>query len=153
MRMATLVSTVSLTVFAVTAVAQQPAAKPRHARAHAAAGIKLSDVAGTWSIENTVKTEAGSDTVVSSELVATKTRKGWVLQLAGRDPIPTRVVAMGGDSVMTKAGPFKSVVRAGQTVTTSETLHFKGDSVSGTMEARYSSGQVVKGSLKGTRKM
>ena len=59
---------------------------------------------------------------------------------------------MGGDSVVVKAGPFQSVVRTGQKVTTRETLHFKGDDVSGTIEARYTNGSVVKGSVKGTRK-
>lgn len=150
MRPATLFSTICLIGFAPLAVAQQPAAKPKPAR-HKAAAATL-DVAGTWTMENTVKTTAGADTVVNSELVATATRKGWVLHLAGRDPIPTRVVAMGGDSVVTAAGPFQSVVRAGLKVTTRETLHFKGDSVSGSMEAHYSSGQVVKGTIKGTRK-
>src|SRR5438477_715031 len=144
MRTATVLSLVCLTGYANTAVTQQAPAKPKHARQHAA-GIKLADVAGTWMIESTVKTAAGSDTTVNSELVATATRKGWMTNLAGRDSIPTRIVAMGGDSVVVKAGPFQSVVRTGQKVTTRETLHFKGDDVSGTIEARYTNGSVVKG--------
>ena len=151
MRTAMVLSIVCLTGYATTAVTQQAPAKPRHAR-HAATGIKLADVAGTWTIESTVKTAAGSDTTVNSELVATASRKGWMTNLMGRDSIPTRVVAMGGDSVVVRAGPFQSVVRAGQKVTTRETLHFKGDDVSGTIEARYGNGSVVKGSVKGTRK-
>jgi hypothetical protein len=152
MRIVMLLSTVCLTGYATMSVAQQPAAKPKHAKQHAAAGIRLANVAGTWTIASTVKTAAGNDTVVTSELVATATRKGWVTNLAGRDPIPTRVVAVGGDSVVTAAGPFQSVVRAGQKVSTRETLHFKGDSVSGTIEARYANRQVVKGSITGIRK-
>jgi hypothetical protein len=84
-------------------------------------------------------------------LTATADANGWVTHLAGRDSIPTRVVAMGGDSVVTEAGPFQSVARPGQTVTTHETLHFKDDAVWGTIEARYSNGEVVKGAVKGTR--
>ncbi len=152
MRIAMVLSLVFLTGYATTAVTQQAPAKPKHARQHAAAGMKLADVAGTWTIESTVKTAAGNDTTVNSELVATATRKGWMTNLAGRDSIPTRIVAMGGDSVVVRAGPFQSVVRAGQKVTTRETLHFKGDDVSGTIEARYGNGSVVKGSVKGTRK-
>ncbi|HLZ44508.1 MAG TPA: hypothetical protein VKQ05_02415 [Gemmatimonadales bacterium] len=151
MRPATLLFTVCLMGFATLAVAQRPAAKPKPARHAAAASTKL-DVAGTWTIENTIKTAAGADTVVNSELVATATRQGWVTHLANRDPIPTRVVAMGGDSVVIAAGPFQSVVRAGLKVTTRETLHFQGDNVSGTMAAHYSTGQIVKGMIKGTRK-
>lgn len=147
------VSLLSMICLATTVVAQEPAAKPKTARQHAAGGIKLADVAGTWSIENTVKTAAGNDTVVTSELVATATRKGWVTNLAGRDPIPTRVVKVGGDSVIVTAGPFQSVVRPGQKVSIRETLHFKGNDLSGTMVAHYPKGQTVKGTIKGTRKM
>jgi hypothetical protein len=150
MRTLMLVSTLCLSAYA--AAAQQPTAKP-HARRHAASGMMPANVKGTWTIENTVQTAAGTDTVVNSELVATATRKGWMTNLAGRKPIPTRVVATGGDSVVTMAGPFASVVRAGLKVRTRETLHFNGDSLSGTMEARYSNGQVAKGTVRGARKM
>lgn len=153
MRIATLFSTVCLTGYATLAAAQQPPAKPKlGAMEHAAAGIKLADVAGTWTMENSVKTASGQDTVVTSELTAGADAKSWVTHLAGRDPIPSRIVATGGDSVVTEAGPFQSVARPGQMVTTHETLHFKGDAVWGTIEARYSNGDVVKGSTKGTRK-
>src|SRR3982751_6068253 len=100
MRIAMVLSVICLTGYATPAVTQQtpPPPKPRHARQHAAPGIKLADVAGTWTIESTVKTAAGNDTTVTSELVATATRRGWKTNLMGRDSIPTRVVAMGGDS-------------------------------------------------------
>jgi len=164
MRAVILLSTVCLTGFAATAVAQQPPAQPKPkpaaqqqraqqkpAAPPAAASPKLT-IAGTWAMENTVKTTAGKDTVVKSLLTATADANGWVTHLAGRDPIPTRVVAMGGDSVITEAGPFQSVARPGQTVTTHESLHFKDDAVWGTIEARYSNGDVVKGTVKGTRR-
>ena len=164
MRVVILLSTVCLTGFAATAVAQQPPAQPKPkpaaqqqpaqqnpAAPQAAASTKPT-IAGTWAIESTVKTAAGKDTVVNSLVTATADANGWVTHLAGREPIPTRVVAMGGDSVVTEAGPFQSVVRPGQTVTTHETLHFKDDAVWGTIEARYSNGEVVKGAVKGTRK-
>jgi len=163
MRAVILLSTVCLTGFAATAVAQQPPAQPKpkpaaqqqpapqKPAAQAAASAKPT-VAGTWAMENTVKTAAGNDTVVTSLLTATADANGWVTHLAGRDAIPTRVVAMGGDSVVTEAGPFQSVVRPGQTVTTRETLHFKDDAAWGTIEARYSNGEVVKGTVKGTRR-
>ena len=154
MRIVTLFSIICLAGYAPTAGAQQTATPPpRRARQHAAVGIKLAAVAGTWTLENTVKNAAGNDTTVNSELVATANRKGWVTNLAGRPPIPTRVVAVAGDSVVLAAGPYESILRAGQKVRLRETLHFKGDDASGTMEAHYSSGTVVKGSVKGSRKM
>jgi len=153
MRAVILLSTVCLTGFTATAVAQQPSAqpKPKPAAQPTAASAK-STVAGTWAIESSVKTAAGKDTVVNSVVTASADTSGWVTHLAGRGPIPTRVAAMGGDSVVTEAGPFESVARPGQTVTTHETLHFKDDAVWGTIEARYSNGDVVKGTVKGTRK-
>jgi hypothetical protein len=162
MRAVILLSTICLTGFAAaaTAVAQQPPAQPKPKPAAqqqpaqqkpAAQPAAKPTVAGTWAIESTVKTAAGKDTVVNSLVTATADANGWVTHLAGRDPIPTRVVAMGGDSVVTEAGPFQSVARPGQTVTTHEALHFKDDAVWGTIEARYSSGEVVKGTVKGTR--
>ena len=152
MRAVILLSTFCLTGFAATAVAQQPPAQPKpKPAAQAAAGAKPT-VAGTWVTESTVKTAAGKDTVVNSLVTATADANGWVTHLAGRDSIPTRVVAMGGDSVVTEAGPFQSVARPGQTVTTHESLHFKDDAVWGTIEARYSNGEIVKGTVKGTRR-
>ena len=164
MRVVILLSTVCLTGFAATAVAQQPPAQPKPkpaaqqqpaqqnpAAPQAAASTKPT-IAGTWAIESTVKTAAGKDTVVNSLVTATADANGWVTHLAGREPIPTRVVAMGGDSVITEAGPFQSVARPGQTVTTHEALHFKDDAIWGTIEARYSNGEVVKGAVKGTRR-
>ena len=153
MRAVILLSTVCLAGFAATAVAQQPTAPPKAkpAAPQAAASAKPT-LAGTWMIESSVKTAAGKDTVVNSLLTATADTNGWVLHLAGRAPIATRVVAMGGDSVVAEAGPFESVTRPGQTVTTHETLHFKADAAWGTIEARYGNGDVVKGTVKGTRK-
>ncbi len=164
MRAAILLSTACLTGLAATALAQQPPAqpkpkpaaqqqpaKPKPAAPPAAASAKPT-LAGTWAIASSVKTSAGKDTVVTSLLTATADANGWVTHLAGRDPIPTRVVAMGGDSVVAEAGPFPSVARPGQTVTTHETLHFKDDAVWGTIEANYSNGEVVKGTVKGTRR-
>lgn len=156
MRAVILLSTVCLTGFAATAAAQQPSAppkpKPAAPAAQPTAASAKSAVAGTWAIESSVKTAAGKDTVVNSTVTASADTNGWVTHLAGRAPIPTRVVAMGGDSAVTEAGPFESVARPGQTVTTHETLHFKADAVWGTIEARYSNGDVVKGTVKGTRK-
>lgn len=156
MRAVILLSTVCLTGFAATAVAQQPPAQPKPKPAArqqpAAAASTKPTIAGAWAMENTVKTAAGKDTVVKSLVTATADANGWVTHLPGRDPIPTRVVAMGGDSVVTEAGPFQSVARPGQTVTTHETLHFKDDAIWGTIEARYSNGEVVKGTVKGTRR-
>lgn len=155
MRAVIFLSAVCLT--ATTAVAQRPAA-PKPTAQHAAkspapaTGLKAADVAGTWSFQSNVKNTAGQDTVVSSELSVSADAKTWTTHLAGRDPVVTRVVAMAGDSVVTESGPFPSVARPGQKVRTQETFHFKGNDAWGTIVARYSNGQIITGTVKGTRK-
>ncbi len=122
------------------------------ALAAAQGGIKLSDVAGTWTTKSMV---GPKDSVVTTSLVsAAADEKAWRLHLrGGREPIPVRVVAIGGDSVVTEAGPFASVVRPGQTVTLLRSVaHYKGDAMTGTFEAHYGSGDVLKGKTAGTRK-
>lgn len=148
MRLA-LLTTICVAGLAATTAAQAPAAKPKPAPA--STDVKLADLAGTWSTESVVKTAAGGDTVVTSELRA-GADGSWTMVLPGRDPVPVKILASGGDSVVAHAGPFPSAARPGQTVTTHEVLHFKGDDVWGTIEARYGNGDVVKGSVKGSRK-
>ena len=101
------------------------------------------------------KTMAGpKDSVVtSSVLEATADGKGWQLKLANSPTaIPVRVITTGGDSMVTEAGPFPSVLRPGQTVTTLRTVeHMKGNKLTGTIEAHYApSGDVFHGKLEGT---
>ena len=113
-------------------------------------GIKLSDVAGTWD----VKSMAGpkDSVVVPSVVTATADGKGWTMKLSDRDPIPTRILAMGGDSIVTESGPFQSILRPGQMVTTRTVGHYKGDAMTGTFEAHYASGDVLRGKAAATRR-
>ncbi len=112
-------------------------------------GIKLSDVTGKWAI----KASPANDTmVVNSVMNATANPKTWTLTYPNRDPIPMRVVASGGDSIVTEIGPYPSMLRKGQTVTLLRTVgHYKGDMMTGWFEAHYSSGDVIKGKQEGTR--
>ena len=114
------------------------------------AGIKLSDVTGTWDTKSMVGPK--DSVVVEFVVTATADRKGWTIKLANRDPIPVRVVAVGGDSVVTEAGPYESILRPGQMVTTHQVGHYKGDTMSGTVEARYASGDVIRLKVAATRR-
>jgi hypothetical protein len=140
MRAVLLAATVTL-IGQATASAQAPAQR---------GGIKLSDLAGTWD----VKSMAGpkDSVVVTSVVTSTADGKGWTMKLTNREPIPVRVVAVGGDSVVTEAGPFESVLRPGQMVRTRTVGHYKGDTMTGTIEARYASGDVVRLKTAGTRR-
>ncbi|HYK83446.1 MAG TPA: hypothetical protein VEU55_09925 [Gemmatimonadales bacterium] len=78
--------------------------------------------------------------------------KSATLLFPNRAPIPTRIVAVGGDSIVTEAGPYPSILRAGQTVKSLRNiLHVKADTMTGTFEATYANGDVVKGKTKAKR--
>lgn len=121
------------------------------ATAQAPAAIKLTDVAGVWDAKSLL---GPNDTVgVKSVLTASATDSGWTMLLAGREPIAVRVVAMGGDSVVTEAGPYQSILRAGVTVTSLRTVaHYSGDQMTGMFWAEYSTGDKASGKVTATRR-
>jgi hypothetical protein len=133
-----LLSAVVLGGYVTTAGAQQPAP------------VQRANVAGIWA----GKTMTGpKDSVVATfELRATADTTGWTLKFPGRDPYAARVVAMGGDSIVTEVGPYPSILRPNVMVTVLRTTgHYKGNAMTGTFEARYASGEVLKGNVSATR--
>ena len=73
------------------------------------------------------------------------------MKFRNRDAIPLRVLSSGGDSVVTEAGPYQSVLRPGQMVTTRISGHYKVDTMTGTFEAHYAAGDVLRGKAAATR--
>ena len=113
-------------------------------------GIRFSDVAGTWEGKSMV---GPKDSVfVTWALTATADGIGWTLKRANRDPLPVRIIAIGRDSIVWESGPYPSILRAGQMVTTRTAGHFKGDKMTGSWEGRYAPGDVVRGKTEATRK-
>jgi hypothetical protein len=106
--------------------------------------------AGTW---NGTSTIGPRDSVITTYvLTIAADGKSATMTFPNRDPIPTRVVAMAGDSVVTDAGPYPSILRPGQTVNLLRTVvHYKGDAMWGAFEAKYANGDVVKGKMAATR--
>jgi hypothetical protein len=101
----------------------------------------LAAVAGTWEVTAMI---GPRDSVVARYgMVATATRRGWTVNLPNRPPLQARVLIVGGDSVVFEIGPFASILRAGETVTTRTVAHFKGDTMTGAIIARFSSGDSV----------
>ncbi len=142
MRRAVMLSTLALITSALAAWGQAAPAAP--------SGIKLSDIAGNWATKTLVGPK--DSVVLTGVFTATADGKGGTMQFPNHEPIPTRVVAVGGDSVITEAGPYPSALRAGQTVTLLRIIaHYKGDVMNATFEAHYASGEVLKGKLAGTR--
>jgi hypothetical protein len=99
-----------------------------------AATISLADVAGKWKVRST---DSAGGTPVETELVATADTSGWTMLGPKRKPIPVRVVAVAGDSIVTEAGPYESFIRKGVQVTTRTVNRLQGGKLVGTIEARY----------------
>lgn len=104
----------------------------------APAALSLADIAGTWDVR--ALTESGDSTVVAFQMVATADHSGWTFNFPKRDPIPVRVVAVEGDSIVTEAGPYESVLRKGVQVSTRTVTRLDGDRLTGTTVAKYEGG-------------
>jgi len=103
----------------------------------ASATISLAD-AGKWKIRST--DEAGGN-VVEVELLAMADTSGWTLTGPNRKPIPVRVSAVAGDSIVTEAGPYESFLRKGVQVRTRSVNRLQNGKLVGTIEARFDEGQ------------
>jgi hypothetical protein len=122
------------------------------AEAPAPASISLTDVAGKWKIRTT---DQDGSNAVDAEMVATADTSGWTLTLPNRKPVPMRVTAVAGDSFVTEAGPFESVLRKGVQVKTRTVNRLQDGKLVGTMEAHYARGDRDSVALRlseGTRK-
>ena len=128
-----------------TTAAAAPATPP------APAAITAADLTGTWDVRTM---PMDKDTVVAtSELVATGTTDGWTMKMAGNpQPIPVKVVTIAGDSVVSTAGPFNSVVRKGQKVSVHTIMHLKDGQLTGVNHATYPNGETMTFRVTGTKK-
>jgi hypothetical protein len=128
--------------------AQIPGPKPPAALA-AKRALTVADFRGTWEGKSMM---GPTDSIVTTfAIVASADRNGWTLMLPDRDILPLRIIAIGGDSVVTEAGPYSSVLRQGDSVTTRMTGHLSGHMLKGTFEAHYQAGDVLKGKTEATR--
>lgn len=119
----------------------------------APAAISLADVAGTWSVRSSLLDDPGKS--VTYELTATADSSGWSITFPGGDPIPLRMVAVEGDSIVTEAGPFASQMRKGQQAHSRVVTRLQGDRMVGTVDVRYEasgSDSTASLDLEGTRK-
>jgi hypothetical protein len=96
--------------------------------------IDLAAVAGTWDLQ--IRGMASDSVVTTGILTATADTAGWVLQLPKRDPLTLRVL-VSGDSVVTVAPEYESVLRKGVRVQTTSVYRLVGDNLSGITTATY----------------
>lgn len=129
-RRALLVSVVA--VWSVTVVLeaqkQKPAAAPAECRA--------------WAGKSML---GPKDSVITTYVLVSPDGKSWTEHFPNRDPIPAKVLASGGDSVVMEFGPYNSILHPGQMVTTRTVSHIKGKEMTGTFEAHFASGDVIRG--------
>ncbi len=113
--------------------------------------ISLADVAGTWNVR--AVTETG-DSVPGFVLNATADRSGWTMTFPNREPMPVRVVEVSGDSIVTEAGPYPSVLREGVNARLHTVSRLQGERLVGSTVARYETtgpDSVVRLRIEGTR--
>ena len=133
---------IGLLAFACSRSADKPAdavtgEAPAMAEA-AAATLSLSDFAGSWTVHSRVKEGKGHP--IDYRIVATDSRDGWTVNFPNREPIPLRIVAAEGDSIVTEAGLFESALRKGVQVRTRGVTRLVDGKMVGTNWARYEVG-------------
>jgi hypothetical protein len=95
--------------------------------------ISLADVAGRWNVRATTT----NGEVVTYQTNATGSRSGWTFTPPNRRPVPVRVVAVAGDSIITEAGPFESILRPGVQVRSRSVVRIQNGQLVGTTVARF----------------
>jgi hypothetical protein len=121
---------------------EPPAADPLEQRE-----LTLADLVGTW--EGTVMAEGSDAPLAYIELLASPVPDGWSFTVvsaanpARSSTAPSRVVSMGGDSIVVEADPFPSVLRPGETLSTHSIYRLRDGTLEGTIHASYSDGEEV----------
>ena len=99
------------------------------------APFSMSDAAGKW--DYVARSATGDTMLVQAELTATADADHWTILFKGRKPLPMRIT-LSGDSAMTSAGPYESVLRKGVTVTTDGVMRMMNGKLVGRSVAHYS---------------
>jgi hypothetical protein len=94
------------------------------------------------------------DTIATSTIVATADPSEWTFAFPNRQPEPVQIISAAGDSVVTRAGPYESVLQPGVQVITEGVIKIQGNQLSGHWTAhRTVSGpdSVLRGTYAGVR--
>jgi hypothetical protein len=112
----------------------------------------LADFAGTWNMR--ALNEAGDSVLVEYQMTATDGMDGWMVMFPDREPLPARVVAFEGDSLITEVGPYESLFRPGVMVTTRSVGRLEAGAMVGSFVATYDTEEadsILRGQSQGTR--
>jgi hypothetical protein len=120
-------------------------------KAASAPAVTLDDFAGKWKTRATDETGAFMG---EAELLATADTSSWTLTFPKRKPIPLRVVAIAGDSIVTEAGPNGSTGGNSAQMRSRAVYRLQDGKLVATLEARYTMAgrdSVVRLRIAGTR--
>ena len=95
--------------------------------------LSLSELAGEWNV--VAKNDAG-DSVLTSYVMNATADGNWTITFPNRAPIKA-AASVSGDSVMTHAGPYASVLRKGVQVTTDAVMRLQDGKLIGKTTAHY----------------
>jgi len=98
--------------------------------------ISLDQVAGKWNVRVT-SAETGDSLLTSYVLDAKADSAGWTFQFPTGAPIPMKFVSMGGDSLVTEAGPFDSRLQKNMKVHTIVTWRLRDGKLVGAVLSHY----------------
>ena len=98
------------------------------------ATLSLADIAGKWTLRST---DAAGGSPTQSELTASADTSAWTWKRANGSTVKLRVVALGGDSIVTEAGPYESVLRPGIQSRNRTVYRLRDGKLIGTIEAHY----------------
>ena len=122
---------------AATGAAATPATASTPAAPTPPAAVSLADVAGKWTMKST-PVDGKDTTVMTWVLTATADTTGWTRTNPGAKPVAMHV-RTDADSIITRAGPFSSIRRKGQQVTSEAILRLQGGRLVGTSTGHYKS--------------
>lgn len=114
------------------------------------APLTAADIAGTWDARSMPMDR--DTTLVTFTMTNTATGEGSTITFPGGQPIPVRMVSMAGDSAVSEAGPFKSVMRAGQDVSTRSVFRLVNGQIQGVTRSTYANGDTAMFRIVATRK-
>lgn len=100
------------------------------------APMSLDQVAGKWNVR-ILSAETGDSTLTSYVLDAKADTAGWTFQFPTGAPLPMRIVTMGGDSLVTEAGPFDSRLQKGLKVNSRVTWRLRDGKLTGAVVSNY----------------
>ena len=115
------------------------------------AALSLNDLAGTWSVR--AMHDRGDSTLTTYQMSGTADPSSWKLTFPNRPPITLRM-SVAGDSVITDAGPYESVLRKGVAVVTHTVIRLQDGKLVGAFTAKYATrmvDSVLTGRVVGTR--